>query len=242
MVPDPPVSIDLTGGGSGLWPAFTLSGVTGTHAAALNLTYVLSAKVPEWRYTGPGDAEVFEATEGEWQIANDLSRFSGFGTWPWTVTTWAADNDGAGTPALTRALAEPVAIDLGSESSAVAATLATNLSGSNNDLAFTAVLSGRLGNDVTVSYVSPGTNNASLGVVVSGRDITVKVATNGSAAITSTAAQVKTALEASGAASALVTVANKASNDGSGVVTALTATALSGGAGGLPLPPAALTL
>lgn len=49
-------------------------------------------------------------------------------------------------------------------------------------------------------------------------------------AITSTAAQVLAAIQASAAASSLVTVANKAANDGTGTVTALTATALTGGA------------
>lgn len=48
-------------------------------------------------------------------------------------------------------------------------------------------------------------------------------------AITSTAAQVKAAIEAHKTASLLVTVANKAANDGTGVVTALAATNLASG-------------
>ena len=122
------------------------------------------------------------------------------------------------------------------------ASLTTALTGTNNDLAFAAVPTGQLGNAIRIRYVAPGTNNAALGVMVTGRDITVNLATNGSAGITSTAAQVKTAIEASAAASALVTVANAAGNNGSGVVTALSYTALSGGAGGLPLPPSIVTI
>jgi hypothetical protein len=51
-------------------------------------------------------------------------------------------------------------------------------------------------------------------------------------AITTTAANIKTAIEASTAAAALVTVASAADNDGSGVVTAMEATHLDGGVDG----------
>lgn len=52
------------------------------------------------------------------------------------------------------------------------------------------------------------------------------------ASITSTAAQIKTAIEASAAATALVTVANAGGNDGTGVVIALAATPLASGVNG----------
>lgn len=113
--------------------------------------------------------------------------------------------------------------------SAVAATLSTNLTGTNNDLTFTAVTAGTGGNSVTVTYVDPSGNNQALAISVLGSAITASLATGGGGAITSTAAQIKTAIEASAAASALVTVANKSGNDGTGVVTAMAATALSGG-------------
>jgi hypothetical protein len=52
-------------------------------------------------------------------------------------------------------------------------------------------------------------------------------------AITSTATQVKAAIEANTAAAALVNIANKAANDGSGVVTAMAKANLAGGADGI---------
>ncbi len=51
-----------------------------------------------------------------------------------------------------------------------------------------------------------------------------------SGAITSTAAQIKAAIDANTAAAALVSVANKAANDGSGIVTAISVAPLTGGA------------
>lgn len=114
---------------------------------------------------------------------------------------------------------------------AAAATLTTALTGANNDLVFTAVTKGPRGNDITVRYVDPGAASAALSVSVSGSAITVNLATNAGSAITSTAAQVKAAIDAKAEAAALVTVANAAANDGSGVVTALAATNLAGGVG-----------
>lgn len=111
------------------------------------------------------------------------------------------------------------------------ATLTTALTGTNNDLTYTATDNGTAGNSVTVAYVVSG-NNTALSVGVSGNAITVTVATNGSAAATSTALQVRDAVRASAAARALVNVDLAAGNDGSGVVTAMTATALSGGTAG----------
>lgn len=57
------------------------------------------------------------------------------------------------------------------------------------------------------------------------------------AAITSTAAQIKTAVDASTAAAALVTVANSGGDSGAGAVTALTATALTSGVNGTDAEP-----
>jgi hypothetical protein len=242
MVADPPVMIDLTGGG-GVWPAFTLSGVTGVSAANLNVTYqVQPYNGMYWHFKASETVEVREETTGEWMIDDGTARFSGYGTWPWTVTEWESLNDGEGTPVFARKLAAPGAIDLNAVDSAVTAALSTNLTGSNNDLTFTSLLPGRLGNDVTVRFVNPGAINAPLSVNVSGRDITVNLATNGSGVITSTAAQVRAAVAAHAEATALVTLANKAGNDGSGVVTAMGVAALGGGSGGLPLPPVVLTL
>jgi hypothetical protein len=109
------------------------------------------------------------------------------------------------------------------------ATLSTNLTGAQNDLTFTAVNSGAAGNAVHIVYVDPAGNDAVLGVVVAGSVITVNLATSGIGAITSTAAQVRTAILASAPAALLVGVALKAANDGTGVVTALADTPLAGG-------------
>lgn len=109
-----------------------------------------------------------------------------------------------------------------------AATLTTSLTGTNNDLKYTAAAATSGGNDTRVRYVVSG-NNTALSVSVSGSDITVNVATDGSGNPTSTAAQVRTAVNASGPASALVSAADAPGNDGTGVVTALAYTNLTGG-------------
>jgi hypothetical protein len=111
------------------------------------------------------------------------------------------------------------------------ATLSTNLAGDDNDLVFTAKepLSGAAGNDITIAYVDPSANDAELEIVVTGTDIVVNLATGVAGAITSTAADILAAIEADEDADALVGVANKAANDGSGVVIALAETPLAGG-------------
>lgn len=109
----------------------------------------------------------------------------------------------------------------------IKAALTTALAGTNNDLVFTAKVGGPAGNSIRVQYVVSGTNTA-LSVSVQGFDIIVTVATDGAAAATSTSAQVKSAIEA--VASGLVTIAHAASNDGTGIVAALSLTALTGGA------------
>lgn len=113
---------------------------------------------------------------------------------------------------------------------AVAASLTTSLTGTNNDLVFTAKDTSLDGNNITVRYVDPADNSQALLVKVDGQAITVYLATNSGGTITSTAAHVKAAIDAHPLASALVSVANAASNDGTGVVTALSATNLAGAA------------
>lgn len=108
------------------------------------------------------------------------------------------------------------------------ASLTTALTGTNNDLTYTSKAASASGNSITVRYVVAGASTA-LSVSVSTNAITVNVATDGSSAATSTAAQVKAAVDASTPAAALVSVANAPGNDGTGVVTALAATALTGG-------------
>lgn len=108
------------------------------------------------------------------------------------------------------------------------AALTTALAGANNDLVFTSVARGTTPNSIRVRYVVAG-NDTPLSVSVSGNDITVNLATDGSGVATSTSAQVKAALEGSAPASALISVAHAAGNSGAGVAVALAYTNLTGG-------------
>lgn len=119
---------------------------------------------------------------------------------------------------------------------AVQATLSRNPAGDDNALTFTAVAYGTGGNSITIEYLDPSANDAALSIDVVGNAITVNLATGGAGAITSTAAAVLAAIEASGPAAALVTVAidtgdTGIADDGSGVVTALASAPMTGGAG-----------
>lgn len=106
------------------------------------------------------------------------------------------------------------------------ATLSTAMTGTNNDLDFTAVEGGLEGEEVTVEFVDPGGTTATLSIDVQGTGVKVNLGRAGSA-INTTAAALKTAWDASGAV-ALATVALKSGNDGTGLVTALAETPLSG--------------
>lgn len=79
---------------------------------------------------------------------------------------------------------------------------------------------------IRVRHVNPGTPAASLSVTVSGTDITVNLATDGSSIATSTANDVKAAVDASGAASALVSTVS----GGTGVAATAAYTSLANGA------------
>lgn len=106
------------------------------------------------------------------------------------------------------------------------ASLTTALAGTNNDLVYTAQVGGPGGNSIRVQYVVSG-NNTPLSVDILGYDIIVNVATDGGGAATSTATQVKTAVDRVG--SHLVSIANAGSDDGTGIVVAQSITALTGG-------------
>lgn len=120
----------------------------------------------------------------------------------------------------------------------VKASLTTALSGAQNDLVFTAQRGGTWGNAIRVQYIDPATNDAVLSVDVDGFDITVNLATDGASAPTSTAAEVAAKVLTHPYASRLVSVALASSNDGTGVVTALSFTALTGGEFGVVQPSA----
>jgi hypothetical protein len=72
----------------------------------------------------------------------------------------------------------------------------------------------------TIEYVDPPGNNVALSVSVSGVDVTVTLATNGSSVVTSTADDVIAAVAGHGAAAALMT-GTEYGGDGTGVVEAM---------------------
>src|SRR5690606_15204889 len=84
------------------------------------------------------------------------------------------------------------------------------------------------GNGIVVSTVNPGTANSPLHVSVSGKNITVSLATNASAAVTRPAAQVAAATNASPEPSGLLPAYTRRGNAGTGVVAAGTATLTDG--------------
>jgi hypothetical protein len=114
--------------------------------------------------------------------------------------------------------------------------------GSNDALAWTAVNAGVLGDNITIAYIDPGANDATLSVVVVQNDIVVNLATGVAGAITSTAQEILDAVAASSPASALVTGALVTGNDGTGVVTAIAETNLANGAGNLQVADVVLSL
>lgn len=116
-------------------------------------------------------------------------------------------------------------------SGATAAALTTTLTGLNNDVIWTAVAGGPGGNGISVEYIDPGVNNSPLDVDVVGKAVKVYLATGASGDITSTADDIKAAVAAHPVAQGLVAGADAGGDDGSGVVTAMAATYLTGGIG-----------
>jgi hypothetical protein len=114
-----------------------------------------------------------------------------------------------------------------------AATLTTALAGANNDLVFTAIgaFQGAIGDAITIEYIDPSAASQSLAVTVHGLRIRVSLATDTSGTITSTAALIAAAIAAHATAGLMVSAANSGSDDGSGVVIAMSEAGLTGGAG-----------
>lgn len=104
------------------------------------------------------------------------------------------------------------------------ASATINPTGANNSVVYTAKTEG---NDITIRYRDPNANSQALSVDVNSTQIIVNLATGVGGAITSTADQVKAAIAASDADD-LVSSADAAGNDGTGVVTAIAATRLTG--------------
>lgn len=105
----------------------------------------------------------------------------------------------------------------------VAATLTTGTQGTDK-ITWTVKTYGVSGNAITVALVKSG-NDTPLSVEVSAQAITVHLATGSSGDVTSTAAQVVTAITAHAGASALV----QATSADTGIVSSIAATNLTGG-------------
>lgn len=238
-----PVSTDL-GGASEIPEVLVITGITDP-ADGDPLIVPRIADVngyPQWE---DSNVTVFWSSELGWYIAGsslfvyDAIKASEAPT-PVGLTGWTI-NDGDGQPVIAGRQAAPDTITLEGAAATVQATMTTSQIGANNDLAFTAVPRGRLGNEILIIYSDPSANNASLSVSVTGRTITMHLATGAGGAITTTAAQIKAAIEASPAASALVTVVNAPGSNGSGIVTA-DYQDLADGAGGLPPAPVTIAI
>lgn len=102
----------------------------------------------------------------------------------------------------------------------VKASLTAGAVSANNAITYTAKAYGAAGNAVSVFHKDPQANSSALAVTVSGKAITVSLATNSSGVITTTASQCLSAVAASAAAAALVSAANYDTSNGSGVMTA----------------------
>lgn len=159
---------------------------------------------------------------------------------PYLIERNFSVSDGAtvSVSAYTTALGALLTSFAGAPVNAVAATANVNPTGDDNALTFTARVYGAAGNGISIRYVDPGAASQSLAVSVVGQAITVSLATGSGSAITSTAADVKAAIEASQPANALVAVSiltsdSGTADDGTGVVTAMSQAALASGAGSL---------
>lgn len=116
-----------------------------------------------------------------------------------------------------------------SVAAAVAASRLTGVVADNNAIRWTARQEGTDGNGIRVQLLDPAGNDAALAVDVDGLDIIVSLATGNAGAITSTAAQVRAAVNEHDAASGLVVPTNEGASSGAGVVTAAALAALTGG-------------
>lgn len=117
---------------------------------------------------------------------------------------------------------------------AAKATVTFDMVNATSDLTYEAKAAGAAGNLITVRHVDPAGASKALAVsVVGGRHIVVSLATGSNSAITSTAAQVVSAIAAHAAAAALVLATDEGA--GSGIVNATDQESLAGGVDALTL-------
>lgn len=102
-------------------------------------------------------------------------------------------------------------------------TYTTALTGTNNDLVWTAKAPyyGDKGKAITITYLDPGAVSQTESIEVHGYGIVVNLATDSSGNITSTGDTIKATLLAHTVAAAMVTAVDDTGNDGSEAVTAM---------------------
>ncbi len=190
-----------------------------------------------------GLAMLFPALKSEWnQVAGRIDGFCVFknnayywgtnGVFKFATNTWSQVLTGTINYLLPTSTylfafpdgARPKRTSTGETDVAGYAVGVTNLAGANNDMVFTSRLSGATGNNITIAYVDDVSNPNPPLAGANGYAITVII----DAGVT-TAAQIKTAIEASPSANALISVANRSGNTGAGTVPAMSALTLSGG-------------
>jgi len=113
--------------------------------------------------------------------------------------------------------------------SGTAASLTIDPAGADNALLWTAAARAFKGNQISVEYADPGASDSAMALTVEGREIIVSLATDGAGAITTVADDIAAAVLLDGDVSTLVTVADVAPDDGTGVVTAMARAYLTGG-------------
>ena len=173
--------------------------------------------------TGSNNDLVFTAVNGG-IVGNKIQiSYTDPGTAGAALATSITTDDGQGTSTIDFSLAT---------TSTVAAYYETSLTGSDNDILWTAVTAGTDGNDIDIIYVDPSAASQDLTVSVSGTIITVTLATNSGSAITSTASEVLAAVNGDYLAQKLVLGTLADGNDGSGVVTAMSSQDLANGSDG----------
>lgn len=113
-----------------------------------------------------------------------------------------------------------------------AAQCTTTFGTANSNVIFTAREKGVAGNNIKIVLAAPSTADQTIGVSVTEKTITVNLATDSAKKVSSTANDVIEIIMEDSAARALINVKPALGSDGSGLVSALAETALSGGADG----------
>lgn len=111
----------------------------------------------------------------------------------------------------------------------LAASALVSFVAANTGVTFTAATAGSTGNQVRIRYIDPAAVSQALAITVAGLDITVSLETDAVGDIVSTAGDIITAVNADPAASPLVSAALPATQTGTGTVSAIGYTRLTGG-------------